>query len=246
MNIPMPGPEERTMAIEQIVKQGLITRHKQGLFSIFRSLSPKILFFGVKDCLLVSFLFAAFAGIATVVSVVNSSDYSGLLLFLFSPALYFLLHCLTTVKELQENIREISMTCHYTQRHLTTMRMLYFGGFGVVANTVIALLMSQVSNGPFLQMLGLSLSSLFLYASWNLFCLLRFRRTILQLVVPPSVWLLAVTVLYLLLPEHGMNFIGMIPNGLLLLFAGCFCAAFLAELHGYYRKYEEETPYVVG
>lgn len=64
MNIPMPGPEERDTAIAQIVKQGLPVRRKNDFLAMFRSLSPKVLFFGVGDCLFVSFLFAVFAGAA--------------------------------------------------------------------------------------------------------------------------------------------------------------------------------------
>ncbi|MGI5896749.1 MAG: hypothetical protein ACOX6U_07295 [Oscillospiraceae bacterium] len=245
MNIPMPGPEERKTAIEQIVKQGLPARRRNDFFAIFCSLNPKVLFFGVGDCLFVSFLFAVFAGAAILASAAFNRTYSGMFLFLFSPALYFLLHCLTTVRELQENTREIPMTCRYTQRHLTAMRMLYFGGFGVAVNTVVVLLAAQSVKESFLQMLGLSLSSLFLYASWTVFCLLRFRRTMLQLIVPPAVWFVLVSGLSLL-PDYGAELIGMLPSGILLLFAGCFCAIFLAELHGYYGKNKEETTYAVG
>lgn len=246
MNIPMPGPEERDTAIAQIVKQGLPVRRKNDFLAMFRSLSPKVLFFGVGDCLFVSFLFAVFAGAAILANAAFNRTYSGMLLFLFSPALYFLLHCLTTVRELQENTREIPMTCRYTQRHLTAMRMLYFGGFGVAVNAVVALLAAQSLKESFLQMLGLSLSALFLYASWTIFCLIRFRRTLLQLAVPPTVWLLVITGLHFLLRDGGMQFVFMIPSGVLLLFAGCFCAVFLAELHGYYGKNKEETTYAVG
>lgn len=246
MNIPYPNPEERREAINRIVEKGLSARRISGFPAMARSLSPRILFFGVKDCVVAAAVAAVLAYAAVIASAASGQNFAGLVLFLLSPVFYILLYCLATGKELQENTWEIPMSCHYTLRHLTTMRMLYFGGFGAVADTLLAFFTSQSSGWPFLRMLGLSLSSLFLYASLSVFFLLRARRASLQLLAPPAVWIAAGFGLGFLLPDFGAGFFSAVPEWVTLLFAVCFCVVFLAQLHGYLGKNKEENSYAVG
>ncbi len=246
MSIPYPSPEERQKEINLIIKKGLPKRKTSSFWAMACCLSPRILFFGVKDCIIAAAAAAVLSYAAVIACAASSRNYAGLLLFLLSPVFYILLYCLATGKELQENTREIPMACRYTLRHLTTMRMLYFGGFGAVADTLLAFFISQSSSWPFLKMLGLSLSSLFLYASLAVFFLLRVRRTFLQLFAPPVIWTVAVSGLGFLLPDFGAGFFSAVPEWVTLLFAVCFCAVFLAQLHGYLGKNKEENSYAVG
>ena len=49
MNIPMPGPEEKKMAVSRIVEAGVPAVRRENLFCMVRALTPRILFFGVGD-----------------------------------------------------------------------------------------------------------------------------------------------------------------------------------------------------
>ena len=245
MNIPMPGPEEKKMAVSRIVDAGVPAVRRENLFCMVRALTPRILFFGVGDCLLVSFLFLAFAGTAFLMSAQSNLNGSGVLLLFLSPALYLLLYSLTMLKEFSENTREIPCSCHYNIRHLTTMRMLYFGGFGTAANAVISFLGAGWS-GSFVRLLGVSLSVLFLYASVSTFCLLHLRRAVLQLVMPPALFAGAAVLMILFWPDFSSFLLNVLPAGVSLLTAGCFCAIFLAEVYRYYKKGKGKTHYAFG
>lgn len=245
MNIPMPGPEEKKMAVSRIVDAGIPAVRRENLLGMAHVLTPKILFFGVGDCLLVSFLFLAFAGTAFLMSVQNNLNEAGVLLFLLSPALYLLLYSLTTLKEFSENTRAIPCSCRYNIRHLTTMRMLYFGGFGTAANALISFL-GAGWGGSFARLFGVSLSVLFLYASVSTFCLLHLRRAVLQLVLPPALFAGAAVLMILFWPDFSSFLLNALPAGVSLLTAGCFCVTFLAEVYRYYKKGKGKTHYAFG
>ena len=199
-NIPMPTRAERQAAIQQIVElSGVEQRAKR------RSVPLSVVFFGVEDCLFLPVL-AALLCLIPGASVARSAPLTPLL-FLFSPALYAALHLLTAWKDTMSGVAEWRRSCRLSACTLLALRMLVFGGLAVIvcvpANILLWLTSGRSWSLPW--MLGLSFSSLFLYAALTLFCL-RLRR---GTVFPPAVW--GAAGLLLLVWERGSELLLRVP-----------------------------------
>ena len=177
--IPMPTAAERKEAIERIVE---LSEAEQHLWR--RKVPLSVVFFGVEDCLFLPVL----AALLCLIPGATAARFSPVvpMLFLFSPALYAALYLLTTWKDKMSGMAEWRRSCRMSSWTILALRMLVFGGLAatlcVPADILLWLTSGRVWSLPW--MLGLSLSSLFLYAALTLFCL-RLRRGI---VVPPTVW----------------------------------------------------------
>lgn len=178
-----PTPEERASAIQKILDQGLAERRPAR-----RTLPLSVLFFGVEDCLFLSILLAGL-GLIPALASARCAPLSALppLLFLASPALYAFPHLLTLWKDAMSGALEWKRTCRVPLRKLLALRMLVFGGGAAAADLPAAVACWAVSGRqislPWL--LGLSFSSLFLYAALSLSLPLPRRRSAL---VPPALW----------------------------------------------------------
>lgn len=216
--IPMPTATERKAAIERILELSEMERHLRR-----RSVPLSMVFFGVEDCLFLPVLAALLclipgAAVAQFSTVVP-------LLFLFSPALYTALHLLTTWKDKMSGMAEWRRSCRMSAWIILALRMLVFGGLAAAVCVPVDILLwvtsGRVWSLPW--MLGLSFSSLFLYAALTLFCL-RFRRGI---VVPTAVW--GAVGLLLVVWEGSSQFLLKIP--VLILFflaaAGLACCLYI-------------------
>ena len=180
--IPMPTGAERQAAIRRIVElSGAKQRAKR------RSVPLSVVFFGVEDCLFLTVLAALLCLIPG--AAVARSALLAPLLFLFSPALYAALYLLTAWKDAVSGIGEWRRTCRLSSWTLLALRMLVFGGLAVAlcVSANILLWLASGRSWSLAWMLGLSFSSLFLYAALTLFCL--------GMVFPPVAWGLAGLVL---------------------------------------------------
>ena len=177
--IPMPTGEERQGAIRRIVELSEAEQHLRR-----RRVPLSVVFFGVEDCLFLPVLAALLCLIPGAAATRFSPAVP--LLFLFSPALYAALHLLTAWKDKMSGMAEWRRSCKLSAWTILALRMLVFGGLAaalcVPANILLWLTSGRVWSLPW--MLGLSFSSLFLYAALTLFCL-RLRR---GMVLPPAVW----------------------------------------------------------
>ena len=198
--IPMPTGEERQAAIRRIVELSGVERRNRR-----RSVSLSVVFFGVEDCLFLPALAALLCLIPG--AVLARLDTVVPLLFLFSPALYAALHLLTAWKDTASGVAEWRRSCKLSACTLLALRMLVFGGLAVsvCVPTNILLWLTSGQSWSLAWMLGLSFSSLFLYAALTLFCL-RFRR---GMVLPPAFW--GVTGLLLLVWERGGELLFRVP-----------------------------------
>ena len=198
--IPMPTGEERQAAIRRIVELSGVERRNRR-----RSVSLSVVFFGVENCLFLPVLAALLCLIPGAVLV--RLDTVVPLLFLFSPALYAALHLLTAWKDTASGVAEWRRSCKLSACTLLALRMLVFGGLAVIVcvPTNILLWLTSGQSWSLAWMLGLSFSSLFLYAALTLFCL-RFRR---GMVLPPAFW--GVTGLLLLVWERGGELLFRVP-----------------------------------
>lgn len=198
--IPMPTGEERQAAIRRIVElSGVEQRARR------RSVPLSVVFFGVEDCLFLPVLAALLCLIPG--AALARFDTVAPLLFLFSPALYAALYLLTAWKDTMSGIAEWRRSCRLSACTLLALRMLVFGGLAVIVCVPADILLWLTSGRSWSLpwMLGLSFSSLFLYAALTLFCL-RLRQ---GMVIPPAVW--GVTGLLLLVWERGSELLLRVP-----------------------------------
>lgn len=188
MSIPMPTSEEKERAIHTIVCDGL--PHKQSIFiampELFKTIGFRNLFWGTEDCVFLSILCSIAFAIVFVLPITLFSSFRYLALFFISPLFYSSLHIITAWKELQNGTYEIKMTCHYTLRELTALRMLFFSGFSVVLDVLLAGAVSYLPTTGLtvLQLIGISLSALFLYGAITMLMLIKGLSLRKQLAVP--------------------------------------------------------------
>ena len=221
-------PAERERAIARILDAGALPRRSllAELRTVYAALDLRMLFFGVGECLFLALVAAVllFIPMAAAVPYENMAS----LLFLFSPVLYALLTLFTAWKEQSCGVLDWRQTCRVSLRETAALRMLVFGGISVLtlvpANAVLwALSPVQVSFG---WMLGVSLSSLFLYGALSLmFQQLRRRAGWLM---APVVWTLAGLIL-LSVPQAGAALL-QVPAVVFFLLAGGWLAVYLLEL----------------
>lgn len=176
--IPMPTGEERQAAIRRIVELSGAEQRAR-----WRRVPLSVVFFGVEDCLFLPVLAAL---LCLIPGAAARFDPVAPLLFLFSPALYAALHLLTAWKDRASGVAEWRRSCRLSAWTILALRMLVFGGvaaaFCVPANILLWLTSGRVWSLPW--MMGLSFSSLFLYAALTLSCL-SLRR---GMALPPAVW----------------------------------------------------------
>ena len=223
-NEPMPTHWEREAAIAAILDQGLVPQ--PGLTATLRSaLDARVLFFGVADCIFLSILAAVLLLIPLLAAALQMAAVAPML-FLASPALYALLLGLTAWKEAQSGLLDWKRSCRLSVRAVTALRMAVFGGGSVLVWVPVNLWLWRAMGGelPLSWMLGVSLSSLFLYGLLSLACLERRRR----LIAPPVIW--AALGGLLLMWDGASAWLTALPGALFLALAGGALALYLLEL----------------
>lgn len=235
--IPMPSEEERRQAIRAVVDEGLPSPGKRWEIPL------SVLFFGVGDCLFLAVLITGICFVPLAVAVFQRSPLAPLL-FLLSPLLYASLQFLTMWKEFSTGTLEWKQTCRIPFRVLTALRMLVFGGVSVMVCVPADMLLWELSHrrAALPWMLGVSFSSLFLYAALSLFCQ-RFRRREMMLAAP-ALWLALGAIL--LCWEEGAALLLRVPALVFFLLALTGLALFLGELkHDLIRPIEGGLRYAV-
>lgn len=235
--IPMPNEEERRRAVRAIVDEGLPPQGKRWEIPL------SVLFFGVGDCLFLAVLITGICFVPLAAAVFQRSPLAPLL-FLLSPLLYASLQFLTMWKEFTTGTLEWKQTCRIPFRVLTALRMLVFGGVSVMVCVPADVLLWELSRhrAALPWMLGVSFSSLFLYAALSLFCQ-RFRRKEMMLAAP-ALWL-ALGIL-LLCWEEGAALLLRVPALVFFLLALAGLGLFLQELkHDLIRPIEGGLRYAV-
>ena len=221
----MPARWEREAAISAILDRGLIPR--PGLAEILRSaLDTRVLFFGVVDCIFLSILAAALLIplLAAALQLLSPAP----ALFLASPALYALLLGLTAWKEAQSGLLDWKRSCRLSVQVVSALRMVVFGGGSVLVCVPVNLWLWRARGGelPLSWMLGVSLSSLFLYGLLSLLCLERRGRG--RLIAPPAIW--AALGGLLLIWDGASDWLAALPGAVFLALAGAALALYLLEL----------------
>lgn len=225
-NEQMPAHGEREAAISAILEQGLAPR--QGLAATLRTaLDVRVLFFGVADCIFLSIL-AAVLMLILLPAAALQMLHPAPMLFLVSPALYALLLGLTAWKEAQSGLLDWKRSCRLSVRTVTALRMVVFGGSSILVWVPANLWMWKAMGGdlPLSWMLGISLSSLFLYGLLSLICLEGKGRG--RLIAPPVIW--AALGGLLLMWDRASAWLTALPGVVFLALAGGALALYLLEL----------------
>ena len=181
----------------------------------------------MADCIFLSILAAVLLLIPLLAAALQMAAVVPTL-FLVSPALYALLLGLTVWKEVQSGLLEWKETCRLSVRAVTALRMVVFGGGSVLVWVPVNLWLWKAMGGelPLSWMLGVSLSSLFLYGLLSLVCLERRGRG--QLIAPLVIW--AALGGLLLMWDGASAWLAALPGAVFLALAGGALALYLLEL----------------
>lgn len=237
---------EKEKAIENIVKHGVVTPADRirELREVSRACPFRVLFFGASDCL--------FLGVLITVCLwlfLLSFDTKIILcsVFALSPFAYISSYFLTAWKEHIVQLYEVKMSCHYTIRQVTALRMMYFSLGNMLINTVCLYLFIQTQTIliPFWKTLGLSFSSLFLYGAIMLFFQIK-GKLYLSIAIPPFVWGLLNLAVIMLYGEQLEKLFLNLAGGLVLIILLVTCVVYLFMLYSFSTtKYAEGKQYVV-
>lgn len=188
MSIMMPSKEEKEQSIHTILELGM--QPSKTLKDVIPMLLKRIgfhnLFLGLWDAIFLAFVCViAFTVVFMLPEGINRNvRYMGL--FFISPFFYLMLHGFTSWKELQNGTYEIKMTCHYTLRELTALRMIIFSVFCIVLDVILSggIWHFTKEGMKLFQLIGLSLSALFFYGTATMVVLRKGLSIYGQLVVP--------------------------------------------------------------
>ena len=225
--VPMPSKKEREAHIRKILDQGLASARPG-----WRGLPLSALVFGVEDCLFLAVLLGllpAALGFAPAGSL--DHELPGIL-FLSAPLLYAAAHILTMWKESQCGTLDWKRTCRLSLQTLTALRMGLFGGAAVLVCVPVDLLLWRASGGALslVRMLGISFSSLFLYAALSLAC----RRSRRGAVVSAVLWVMLDALLARW--EMRTGFLLEVPTAVFCLLAGAGLLCALSQLYAMLRR----------
>lgn len=228
-DVSLPTEAEKERSIE-VVLDAALPEHKratQWLRQIMREFPLSHLFFGVEDCV---FLAVFLAAACLAPAAFSASQYGPLpaLIFLVSPVLYMALHLFTSWKESLTGTMDWKRTCRVSVQEITALRMLVFGGASTVACVVASVVFWQAvaQTVSLFWLLGVSFSSLFLYAALSLACVRVQSRWGYMSV--PAAWVVCGTVL--MYWDSAAGFLLQVPAYVFALLAFGSLVVFLVEI----------------
>jgi hypothetical protein len=179
--IEMPTAEEKRRSISIIMEHA--PRKQQSYFreidGLLRLIGVRGLFFGVADAAFLAVTAALIIG-AGLMAVSREVVYSAM--FFSSPLTYILLYSLIMWKESLTGTLDLHRTLKISTRHITAVRMLFFGSVSIAVNGVISAFAVHFrahrydeTSVDFLRLLEISFCSLFVFAALLLFIMLKFR-----------------------------------------------------------------------
>lgn len=245
MSIRMLSEEEKSQSIQYILEQAMPERNGSEILSMLRIIGFRNLFAGVADCVFLAVMGGIVFVIAFLAIPYRYQNFLGIDLFCVSPFLYSLLYFLSAWKEKQNALYSIKMTCHYTLREMTALRMIFFGGISTLLDMVLLYGLQWKHSWELspLQMMAFSLSALFLYGSLMI-VLLKSRFQKVGTLVLPLLWLL----LCLLLMIGGSPvsvILVKVPEGVSIAFACLLLVNYIYQTERFLRKEEEGSYYAV-
>lgn len=237
MSIKMPSEEEKNKSMSFILDKGLSQKKNNHIKipELMGKIGIRNLFWGTWDCIFLALIGGITLATVFILPFVMYKQILPIGLFLFSPAIYGLLHFLTIWKEKQVGLYEIKMTCRYSLKELTAVRMAFFGGASVLSDVLFVLILKRQPDVflSFFQMIGVSLSALFLYGTATLLSL-SYARYSKQWIVP-VVWC-SVCISPVLFHVDVMEVLMQIPSAVALAVAFLTALLFFVRLEHYVSK----------
>jgi hypothetical protein len=237
--IQMPTPEEKRRSIDFIVSQ---SPEKSKLFfheisNLLRSIGVRGLFFGVGDAAFLAITAALIIGAFFIVGI-EKAMYS--VIFFTSPLTYILLYSLTMWKENLTGTLELHKTLRISTRHITAVRMLFFGGGSVAVNGVISLFAYSHANRheitvSFFRLLEISFCSLFIFAAILLFVMLKTHTNKGQIVFLVAWCVIGAVGLIQAIPAFN-DFLQAVPAFTMTGIAVIFAVLFIIQSKLYFRR----------
>lgn len=233
MNTWKPSEIEKESAIQNIVRHGIVSPADRikGLLDASRACPFGILFFGVGDCLFLGVLIMVCLWLFLLQFNTQMILCS---VFALSPFAYISSFFLTTWKERIVQLYEVKMSCHYTIRQVTALRMIYFSLGNMFINTAALLIFAREQTRfiPFWKTLGLSFSSLFLYGVIML--LFQIRGSLhLSVAIPPFTWILLNLFVVMYYGEQVEKMLLNLAGGFVFILVIATCVAYLFMLYSF-------------
>lgn len=236
-----PDQEARDKSIAQIIEKGMPVRQSlmTALPWMWKRVRLKGLLFGVEDCCFLALLLFVLLWGGIFICADRNVRILNLLLFWLSPFLYGLLHILSAAKQIMTGTYELLMTCRLSLRQMTVLRMLLFGGISLCLSTGTNLMLWLILGDgcSLLKMLGISFTSLFLFAWLELMAEGRGKAPLAWMIVP-LLWCILGLIL-LLMGERALLLFRVVPTAVFLVLAVSFAFLYGRSLRNYYFKNRE-------
>ncbi len=230
---------EKQLSIEFILQNAMPKKQKlvESVLLLYKRIGIKGLFFGVGDSVFLAMILVLILWLPPMFSA-QEDTYLLFWLFFLSPFAYALLHYFCVWKQIMTGTYEMMQTTRISLRQLTVLRMLLFGGFGIVFSVVTGTLVSIVlaNNIPMIHSISVSFSGLFLFASFQIWTDLKWNNRKVYFIVP-IIWLVLGVILYL--TEHNINLLITLPTVVFIGIAIFSFATYLFTLKSYYFKPQE-------
>ena len=238
---------ELDFAISEIVKKGVIKPSDKfnKMLELRRACTLNTLFFGVSDCFLLGILMAACLWLLLIQA---GSQVIICTVFAVSPFAYIAAYFLTSWKEYRLQLYDIKMTCRYTIRQISALRMICFSGTNVCLNVLmLALLMRfQFTVITFWKILGLSFASIFLYGIIMLVFQIK-SRPYFTTILPPVLWgIISALVIAFYGEKIERMLLNLAGSLLFIIMVSLFVGYFIATYVFFISNTKEEKNYVIS
>lgn len=214
LNIDMPSDFEIDNQINNIVEQ--VIKEKESFYSyiknMYKTIGFKNLFHDISELTFVvilslSIIILAMKNITR--DSFTSSDSIYAFIFIMSPLLYFATNLFSYINMKENNTYQVEMVCKYNIFQISSLRMLAFSTICILVNTILIIVM--YNKIIFMKGIMISITSLFLFSTINLYTLINIKNNIMKYVIVIG-WVALNCTLYIRDISMYSDIISGIPN----------------------------------
>lgn len=245
MNIIEPSQNEKDLAIEKILSNGLSKPKKlwRYLWDIYRALGFRYIFLDTVNAMIMTTTVTI--GFALLYPF-SFEKHLNATLFAMAPVFFISIVLFTETIERSRGLYEIKMTCKYTIQQVTAFRVLCFSLMSAAFSILINLYFSRLQDTyDFFRAFSLSLCDLFLCSFLTIFIMRRFKWKWMHF----SVILLWISIGFVptwIFGEQWELFLSQIPVSIATFFAIIACVLFLMEIKNLMNIRKSEVAYYVS
>lgn len=171
MNIPMPSPEEKNKAVQQILRTTYQKTWYQNLKDTFSLVGFRNLWVGLEWCVLLPLISALLYLTAVLPDTIEKWEETPMELFFVAPFFYGSLLSLTLWKEWQDDVYTLKEVCVFSTSRLHALRCLLLGGISMLLQTVSLVFVVMYGGTVEISALLFSLSLLLCYGGMSFYTL---------------------------------------------------------------------------